>query len=444
MLSKENRLWPTPRSHEVALFTDLTLYAEALELAVTQGTITVSSLQRGLGQRLQKMRLVLRQSPRTVERLMRELRAFGWIEPQSGTKTGITSALHVITLEGHDILNLARNQPRIFHRRLIIKMQEIYVIPGWFIARLWQINPKGQGEVILPAPTAEWKPTPRSWDDHSWDTTLQAQTMHVAKMAREVSVNAFPIRDQDWLTTVQASWYRLSTLKPRQPIEKGAISYSPRERLALAMREASVGLLFNKVPYGVDVPDFSGNRPPIYLRTFMGWCPRLESLELIFYSDWHPWISGRLLFPVSVFRLSAPESRFEMVQEVHDPNGNLLWLHQPQWETVRTSFFRTLIQVHQRIATKTGTIYISLLDVRDEICRQLRISSFCFDRFLELTLAELPTEDFPWSIAVETDTLEEHRGGSSQLRHPAYLNRVPHTLIGLARLPQKSQERKTI
>jgi hypothetical protein len=133
-----------------------------------------------------------------------------------------------------------------------------------------------------------------------------------------------------------------------------------------------------------------------------------------------------------------------MIQEVQHPNGNLLWLHQPDWITIRTSFLRTLIQVHQRIATKTGTLYISLLDVRDEVCRQLRISSFCFDRFLELALSELPAKDFPWSIAVETDILEERRGASSQLRQPVYLNRVPHTLIGLARLPQKSLEKEPV
>jgi hypothetical protein len=215
--------WPIPKSREVALFTDLTLYMEALELAVSQNSITVTSLQGELGQRLQKLRLVPQQSPRTVERLMRELRIFNWVLPQSQEKTSITTAPHIITNEGKEVLDIARNQPHKFLRRLIIKMQDIYVIPGWLIARLWQINPKGQGEVILPAPSSDWKPSTRAWNDNEWTNILQEQTLLAAKSAHRVSANAFPIKEKDWLLTVQSAWVRLSTLKPRQPHEKEGV-----------------------------------------------------------------------------------------------------------------------------------------------------------------------------------------------------------------------------
>lgn len=431
--------WPVPHSREVGLFTDLTLYAEALELATEDGAVTVSALQRGLGQRLQKMRLVLRQSPRTVERLMRELRYFGWLQPRQGTTDRLSTAPHVSTPDGRRALTLSRQDARAFRRLLTVKMQQVYVIPGWFIARLWQINPEGQGEIILPAPLADWRPSSRSWDDNHWDKALRVQTLAAAQRAREASPNAFPICDEDWLSAVQQAWERLSALKPRSHRKRGPVSYSPRTRLTLAMREASVGLLFDRVPYGFSQPDFPGSRPPIYLRTFMGWCPRLEALELIFYTDWHPQMAGRLLFPTGVFRPSAPTERFERLNGIQHPGGAPLWLYQPAWTTVRDSFLSTLISVHQHDATRTGTLYVSLLDVRDEVCRQLRLSSLCFDYSLEQAVRELPARDFLWSVAVETDIREEQSSGAGQLRRPVYLEGIPHTLIALARMPQSKE-----
>ncbi len=439
-----NERWPLPRSREVGLFTDLTLYAEALALAQEYGAVTVSLLQRDLGQRMQKMRLVLRQSERTVERLMRELRYFDWLKPRPGSAEKLSTAPHVITSEGQQALTLSRKDARAFHRLLTVKMQQVYVIPGWFTARLWQINPKGQGEVILPAPLDDWRPSSRDWNDTAWDKTLHTQTLAAAQQARRASLNAFPIHDEDWLSAVQRAWDRLSTLKPRSQRKRGPTSYSPRTRLALAMREASVGLLFDRVPYGADEPDFPGSRPPIYLRTFMGWCPRLEALEMIFYTDWHPQVAGRLLFPTSVFRPSAPEEQFEQLDKIRHPNGDPLWLHQPTWDIMRTSFLNTLIAVHQHQMMRSGALYVSMLDVRDEVCRQLRLSSLCFDRFLEQAVRELPTSDFPWSVAVETDIREEQSSGAGQLRRPVYLGGVPHTLIALARLPQSEVKERSV
>jgi hypothetical protein len=72
------------------------------------------------------------------------------------------------------------------------------------------------------------------------------------------------------------------------------------------------------------------------------------------------------------------------------------------------------------------------------VCRQLRLSSICFDDFLKQAVQELPTNDFSWSIAVETDIREEQRSGFAQLRRPVYLDLVPHTLIALARLSPPS------
>jgi hypothetical protein len=112
----------------------------------------------------------------------------------------------------------------------------------------------------------------------------------------------------------------------------------------------------------------------------------------------------------------------------------MLWLHQPTWEGIRERFVQTLIAVHRQLSARRGSLYISLLAVRDEVCRQLRISSVMFDEFLEHTLDYLPAPGFSWSIAVETDVREDQASAPAQYRRPVYLNGVPHFLLGLAHL----------
>lgn len=423
--------WVDPPNRIVGLFTDLTLYAEALSLAAEQGAMTVDSLRSELSPRLQKMAFVSSQGKRTVTDLVRELHTFGWLNILSKNENAIKSASYGISDKGQQALQLSKRDETAFLRLLAVKMHEAYVIPGWFIARLWDINPNG-GEVIVPTPLFDWRPSSEEWENGDWGDELRYQTLRAAKSVRHVSPCAFPIRDSDWLREVEKAWVRLSTLQPR--VKAHNVRYSPRRRLALAMREASVSMLFGSKPYDSHGPDFSGRRSPIHPRTYMGWCPRLEALELIFYTDWHPLISGRLLFPTSVFRETANKERFEPIRAITNPEQATLWLHQPQWDVTRNLFLETLISVHAAVAKQVGAMYVSLLDVRDEVCRQLRISSLVFDRFLELGMRELPSSDFSWSISVETDIRAEQSSRVGQLRRPVYLSKVPHSLIALAHI----------
>lgn len=283
-------------------------------------------------------------------------------------------------------------------------------------------------------PRQDWETRSRNWDNPDWDGEIRMQALQAALEARKVNPMAFPITDEDWLEAVKTAWQALGEQRPRGAQESESAVFRPRTRLVSAIRTAWLKLLFDRMPYRSQYPDFPGDRPPINLRTFAGWCPRLEALELIFYTDAHPKINGRLLFPVSVFRAGTPTQNFSQIADISDPFGRTLWLYQPSWEFFWARFVETLVKVHWQMAARSGTIYVSLLSVRDEVCRQLRVSSMIFDQFLEKSLDLLPTSDFPWSIAVETDVREDQSSAPAQYRRPVYIKGVPHSLIGLAHL----------
>lgn len=449
-------MWSHPKSRDVGFFTDIDLYSEALGLADENESITSDFLKAELRQRLRGLMLVERQSRRVARDLIRELREFGWLQKLDGAMRSVENTPHQLVEQGKEALKISKTNPKAFRRILTEKMFYHYVIPGWFVARLWQINHNSQGTVILPSPHKEWRPESRFWEQKEWTKDLEREVLRSLETTKKISPESFPIANEAWIKSVKQAWIRLGELKQKKVSKRKQLvtiasiennqqeflrsneiekirTFAPRSRLALAMREAAIFLLFNPIPPGKKEPEFDLNKHPLPPRSFRAWCPRLEALELIFYTDSHPYIPGRLIFPTAVFRKDAPCPPFENLENIKNPKGETLWLHQPRWDTSKELFVETLFQTHQSISTRIGSLYVSLLNVRDEVCRQLRLSSILFDDFLEKIFHESLCQRSPWSISLETDIREDQRGGSALIRRPIWIRNVPYSLIAMTK-----------
>lgn len=433
------KTWSLPKSRSIGLFTDLSLFSEALELGF--GTfITKELLLEDLSQRFKGLLFIKNQSSSGIDDLIRELRAFKWLDYCSNNSNSINPK-YCLTEDGIKAFELYKLNKKGFLRLLTSKMHEAYTIPGWLVHRLFTINPKGQGEVVIPAPPRDWSPNSKKWEDNSWSNELEDQTNKSMKLIDQFFPGAFPIEEDAWINKVKNAWNRLSNLTQRRVAkftgskdqEKGRMEkYKPRRRLAMAMREAAVSHLFSNIPPNETKPDFSVDKDPLAPRTYMAWCPRLEALELIFYTDVHPFVPGRLLFPTSVFRgWSINDSKYEVIKTIKNPDGELLYLHQPIWESIKDLFLKILVQEHHRAYLRVGSLYVPLLDIRDEVCRQLRISANMFDSFIEKTIRETIRSELGISISVETDIREDQRSAHRLIRRPVWIEGVPHSLVAI-------------
>lgn len=433
--------WKKPKSRSIALFTDIRLYFEALELASVQEYITFQILIDELPQRVKGLLFVKNQSTRGMTDLIREFRNFGWLRGLKHSSASIDTARHQITEKGLRAYNLSKANPKQFLRHLTCEMHLLYTIPGWFVDRLWKINPVGQGEIIVPTPIQSWRPQSRAWENNGWDSELKEQTQSTFEVIQRLSPGGLPIDIDAWLKSVEFSWDRLSNLKRRKVaqgnredpnVEKRKMkTFTPRRRLAMAMQEAAVGFFFSNIYKPKELKDFATNREPLKPRTYMTWCPRLESLELIFYTDSHPLAPGRVLFPTSVFREEALTTKFEKL-DIKNPLKKSLYLHTPRWEELKNIFNKTLFAEHQKTFSRVGSLYVPLLDVRDEVCRQLRLSASTFDKFLTNAIKESLFTNSSVSISLETDIREDQRAAHRMIRRPVFFNGTPHSLIAIA------------
>ena len=143
--AKDNK-WSKPKSRSIGLFTDLKLFAEALEVINQNEIVTKNYLKEELPQRMLGLLFVEKQSSRGIEDLIREMRSFGWVKSIYPSIRHVTEQKFKITDSGKKALRNFKEDQRSFFRSLTTQLHNLYIIPGWFVHRLWHINPDGQGE----------------------------------------------------------------------------------------------------------------------------------------------------------------------------------------------------------------------------------------------------------------------------------------------------------
>ena len=310
-------------------------------------------------------------------------------------------------------------------------MQNLYSIPGWFVDRLWKINPNGFGEIIIPLPPKSWQPKSKEWEEKEWVIDLENQTIKSWEMSNLIRNDSLPFPKEEWIKLVKFHWERLGNVKRRKVggkkknDDKLMETYQPRRRLSNAMKEASINLFFGTKIFD----DIASKTNPLSTRNYMVWCPRLAELELIWYTDSHPKISGRLIFPTSVFKNKDSRAQFYKINAIRNPEGKYLFLHQPEIKQI-PKFETILFNEHQNAFFRKKSLYVSLFDVRDEVCRRLRISAGTFDKLLQ-TLINRKNENY--SISLETDIREDQSSGSQKLRRPIIINNLSYSLIAMTK-----------
>lgn len=416
--------WDKPELFGVGQFTDLRLYGEALRLASSKNFISIDSLQADLPQRIKGLLLVEGFGKKAFVDLLRELQRFGFIHKVYTDK-------YIITPAGIEYSKIELTDPIIAKRILLQKTQKVFVTPAWFINRMWKWNHNGQGQIVIPKPIKEWSTASRRWEDNRWTAELEDVCNLTYNRIQQVLPGAFPVPIATWIDEVKQEYEREGTLKPRQKISlaKEKAKYNPKARLSNVMKNVSVRLIFSKTDPQTGIDDFANIRSQMTHRAFMIWCPRLEEFGLLFYTDYKPEIPGRLLFPTSVFKQQGEYENYLGNDFMLNPEGQMLYVFNPLWNSFKDVYKRTLFEVYEYFYNQQRIIYISLHDIRDEVCRQLRISPSLFENFLFNTYKSSLKKEIEYSISLETDLRQDMKVQVN--RRGVYMNGVLYTLIAI-------------
>lgn len=419
--------WPTPKLYGVGHFTEFNLYKEALLIAISNGLLDRSLLISEIPQRVKGLLLIESISNSLYIDLIRELIHYGFIKREARNASYFS-----ITDAGKQYLDYCYSDTEKALDVLLERMQSVYVTPAWFVKRLWDLNPEGQGQIVIPLPLKNWHPKSRRWTDNEWTTELEEVSAETIRLVNRMIRGAFPYPEDEWINDLSKEYNRLGTQNPRinnPEIPSEEVNYSQRNRLSLAMKTISVKKFFSRRNPITGEMDFPNKRSDLTHRSFMVWCPRLENLNLICYTDNNPDIPGRLLYPISSFKNGIQSSDFLQKEFISDNRNLHLYIHNPQWDSIGEIFITTLVEVYQIYYNKQTIIYISLQDIRDEVCRLLRVSPFLFEQFLQKAYELSVRHKIKYSISLETDIRLDMKVQIN--RRGVYLNGVMYSLIAI-------------
>jgi len=425
-MSNNKQAWPTPKLYGVGHFIEFNLYREALMIAKSKGYINKALLISEIPQRVKGLLLIDSISETVYADLIRELVHYGFIKREA------KNDLYRIVDEGLCYLELCYNNEDEARDMLLNKMQNVFITPAWFVNRLWELNSTGQGQIVIPLPLKNWHPKLRKWSDNSWTDELGAVSKETIRLVKKKIAGSFPYDEDEWVKDISAEYHRLGSQSPRinnPEIPDDAVNYSQRNRLSLAMKTIAVKKFFSRYNPINGEMDFPNKRSDMTHRSFMVWCPRLENFNLICYTDNNPEVPGRLLYPISSFKFDCSSQDFLLKEFISDVNNRKLYVHNPKWNSVKDIFISTLLEVYQSYYNKQTIIYISLQDIRDEVCRLLRISPFLFEKFLNNTYEMSVRHEINYSISLETDIRLDMKVQIN--RRGVYLNGIMYSLIAI-------------
>ena len=208
-MSDNKQSWPTPSLYGVGHFTEFNLYREALMIAHSKGYIDKAMLISEIPQRVKGLLLIDSISESLYTDLIRELTHYGFIKRES------KNDYYRITDDGYYFLDLCISDNEKSLDMLLNKMQKVFITPAWFINRLWELNPTGQGQIVIPLPLKNWHPVSRKWSDNTWSSELNEVSAETILLVNKKIPGSFPYDENEWLNDLSAEFLRLGSQRSR-------------------------------------------------------------------------------------------------------------------------------------------------------------------------------------------------------------------------------------
>jgi len=376
-----------PRS--IARESDPRVLAQVLETLDQYGPSTTRQLSAHLGERNLKL------EPDKARTIRREFQFLGWLKPET-SRWSLTAAGKA----------LADTRPTVqvdsFARQLALaNEQHNQQVVSQLLQRMWNLNPGGQGAVILPQPPLGDVPDSltilQSWLIQQlprWSQGLQQQ------MAGFVEPEAFePVAD----AIIESLTVRWEQMRPHER----------RHRILELITERFVDLMFGHIMTPSDVEI---------------WQSRLDWAGLTHTARHLPGLAGHVWFPVGAFR-SAGDDAFSPVGDLAS-QGLTFYHYTPTGPEFQDRFSNTLYEGYRQQQRQERVEYVSLLAVRDWVCYRLRISHAIFESTLQDIFPRALRGEMKFTMALEVDITpaERRRLGSAR---PVVIDNAPRYIIAM-------------
>lgn len=167
------------------------------------------------------------------------------------------------------------------------------------------------------------------------------------------------------------------------------------------------------------------------LNSFDIWVYRGKQLGIIHATEFYPNVSGRILYPTSVI---VRDDALNDFQEVFTyDTGQKLFIHDPRWyhDQTQENFIKALTNAYFDIRKTHRSYFVSLADVRELVCYNMKIPEYLFGEFLKEAYKMNIRGLLKINFSLEADRLPQETNAMYLKREPIMIDDRYRNIISI-------------
>jgi len=346
----------------------------------------------------------------TFEQVISEAEVYGLIEQDRDYLA--------LTDQGRKLLDIYRESGLLaFNRALFQYMEENYHAFHYLVQFCYKSNKKNPGLLILPNYSPLKLQIERSDIRHSSDIIAYSERL-TKKLEKDIFDHLGVKRNLAQNNAILIDRLRKTGLIP----EKGSEPFEPKKYNAIIKRFRDFWLnYFLKEIY----------QHSFSLHSFDIWVYRGKQLGIIHATEFYPNFNGRIVYPTSII-IDYDASRDFQKIFTYD-GGQSLFVHSPKWdqEDTQESFVKALTDAYFDIRKSHRSYFVSLADVRELVCYNLKIPEYLFDEFLKEAYKLNIKGQLNINFSLEADKLPQETSAMYLKREPIMIDERYRNIIAI-------------
>jgi hypothetical protein len=347
----------------------------------------------------------------TFEQVISEAEVYGLIIKQDPEYLALTG-------QGRELLDTYQESGLLaFNRALFKYMEAHYNAFSYLVKFCYASNKKNPGLLIFPNYSPLKLQIERSRIRKSIDIIYYSEQL-TKKLEKDIFDHLGEERDLGPKNINLIDRLRTTGLIP----ENGGEPFEPKKYNAIIKRFRDFWLNY----FLKEIYQYSFS-----LHAFDIWVYRGKQLGIIHATEFYPNFNGRIVYPTSVITDYNASQDFQKIFTYN--SGQSLFVHSPNWdkEDTQESFIKALTNAYFDIRKSHRSYFVSLADVRELVCYNLKIPEYLFDDFLKEAYKLNIKGQLNINFSLEADKLPQETSAIYMKREPIMIDERYRNIIAI-------------
>lgn len=322
-----------------------------------------------------------------------------------------------LTIDGEKLLEAYRTNKTQYKEILLQLMERKYTAFSYLLDKIYKISPKKSGLIIFP----NYSPNDLGFTKSEF-LTVETVHQYIEKYEQRIVDDIKKYINQNYEVTNE-TLELITELK-----DKGYISDKLSDEFNLKKYNAVVRK--TQVFWRNRLLKFYGISSR--WQSFEIWIYRAKQLGILNTTPFYPDFLGQIIYPVAIITKKEFLNNTNYKLVMNYKNEKFLYKRNVQWETIENDFFNELWNVYSELKKRNRINFLSLHNIKEIVCYNLKISYEQFSEFLNIAYEKSLNGNTSYSISLEADKLPEETNAIYIKREPIFVNGKNRNIISLS------------